>query len=274
VHRGADPKFQPLTFSGLLFLVLGALVLLNGCANPGVVAASRPFEFKADTFTFTNGLVWAYRYDEKGRWTIYHRKPKPEYYQHCFVAARSTLQFFNNARFDPAKPAVDENTYRALIHRVISINPRRTLSDDKKIVIPGYRDLRSFSEAHEQLLKSQCGGAWQSYVQRGHWRMIFPFSRRHQERTAQQILADIATQRPVVVHLVRFPQLTINHAVVFFAAKEQGNEIEFLVYDPNRPSAPTTILYDRATRTFEFAPNDYFPGGRVDVYEIYHRWNY
>ena len=104
--------------------------------------------------------------------------------------------------------------------------------------------------------------------------MLFPLSRAHQERTAHQLIADMATNAPVVVHVVRFPQLTINHALVLFDAKENPKEIVFDVYDPNRPAEPRTITYDRATRTFQFAPNDYFPGGRIDVYEVYHKWNY
>jgi hypothetical protein len=257
-------------------LVLGALVLLllSGCASPQKSTSPRRFDFQADTFAFSNELVWAYQYDEKGHWTTYHRKPRPKYSQHCFVVARSARQFFRNARFEPSQPRVDETTYRHLIQQVVSSDPRTERPEDKKIVIPGYSDLRTFSEAHEQLLKKYCGGAWQSYFQLGHWRMLFSFSRDHQERTAHQLVADLATNAPVVVHLVRFPELTINHAVVLFDAKENEKEIEFLVYDPNQSAKPTTITYNRGTRTFLFAPNDYFPGGRVDVYEVYHKWNY
>jgi hypothetical protein len=32
--------------------------------------------------------------------------------------------------------------------------------------------------------------------------------------------------------------------------------------------------YDRATKTFNFAGNDYWPGGRVDIYEVYRSWDY
>ena len=82
------------------------------------------------------------------------------------------------------------------------------------------------------------------------------------------------TSPPIVVHLVRFPQLTINHALVLFSANETKNEIQFAAYDPNRSDAPVSLKYNRATQTFLFGPNDYFPGGRVDVYEVYHRWDY
>jgi len=76
------------------------------------------------------------------------------------------------------------------------------------------------------------------------------------------------------VHLIRFPRITINHAVIIFDAKEDPKSIILSIYDPNQPSAPRTLIYDRATRTFNFPANDYFPGGRVDVYEIYKGWLY
>jgi hypothetical protein len=77
-----------------------------------------------------------------------------------------------------------------------------------------------------------------------------------------------------VVHLVRFPQLTINHAVLVFEARSSPERIEFLTYDPNDPMGPITITYERATKTFSLPFNAYFPGGRIDVYPIYDRLLY
>ena len=42
-------------------------------------------------------------------------------------------------------------------------------------------------------------------------------------------------------------------------------------YDPNAPDAPVQLAFDAGTRTFLLERNAYFAGGRVDVYEIYHR---
>ncbi len=72
------------------------------------------------------------------------------------------------------------------------------------------------------------------------------------------------------MHLVRFPQLTINHAVIFFGATKTKNSIQFSVYDPNKPETPATLNFDRKSKTFIFPSNDYFIGGKVNVYEIYH----
>lgn len=256
-----------------------ALVLLNGCATspkaaPATAAAARPFNFQQDTFAYPNELVWEYFYDTNGVWKSRRREPKPSYSLHCVVVARSARQFFDYARFDPQQPVADEATYRRLVRRVIGTNPRRRIALEQRIVIPGYAGLREFSQAHERLLKQGCGGAWQSYVQRGHWRMIFPFSRHKEERVEQQLLEELQRNHPPIAHLVRFPSLKINHAILVFAAEESPQEIHFLSYDPNHPAEPVTLTFDRQTRTFRLPANDYFPGGRVDVYEIYCRWDY
>jgi hypothetical protein len=263
------------------------VVVLGGCASSATRGefpistvctdgnkVSSHFEFEKNTFAYANELVWEYRYDSKGNWTTERRVPKPNYWQHCFVVARSARQFFLNARFEPTQPAVDDEEYRRLVRAVVRASARRALPEEKKIVIPGYADLRAFSTAHEAVLKAECGGAWRSYVQRGHWRMIFPFTRGHQQRAADQLWQRLGEDCPAIVHLVRFPQLTINHAVVIYEAERTEHGMEFTAYDPNDPKHPTTITYDRAARTFSLAANDYFPGGRVDVYEIYHGWNY
>jgi hypothetical protein len=244
------------------------LALLCGCAMPKF-AGSRPFDFQRDTFAYANGLVWEYHYDENGKWVHKKREPSPDYYQHCFVMARSARQFFQNARFDPTLPVTNDVAYRTLIYRVVSIDPACPVPEAKRVVIPGYADLRSFSAAKESLLKSECGGAWQSYFQRGHWRIMFPFARSGQKSNAEELLSDLKENRPPVIHIIRFPQLSINHAVVVFAAQETNSAVEFSIYDPNEPAAPRTLTFDRVTQSFRFPDNNYWPGGHVDVYEVY-----
>jgi hypothetical protein len=253
----------------ILWTLLLLLAVLSGCATAPTTAERRVFDFNSDTFAYPNELVWVYEYDANGKWTTRQREPKPTYAQHCFVVARSTLQFMNNARFAPELPIADEKTYRRLIRKVVATNLRRTLPEEDKIVIPGYANLRQFSEVQETLLKEEAGGAWQSYFQRGHWRMIFPFSRRHQQAAAEELLQKVDQGRPAVLHVVRFPDLTINHAVLLYGAEESQNAIIFSIYDPNRPSDPAFLNYDKMKRTFYLPANLYFRGGEVDVYEIY-----
>ncbi len=249
--------------------------LVAGCATSRPLTKNpRPFEFQHDTFAFANELVWDYYFDTDGKWSHKRHEPPSDYTHHCFVVARSVQQFFQHARFDQLLPKTDEATYRELIRRVRGRSLRHDSPETEKIVFPGYADLRSFSAEHPALLKAECGGAWQSYFQRGHWRVVWPFTRSGQAEVAESLEELIAANHSAVIHLVRFPQLTINHAVVVFASRRTDRSIEFSIYDPNKPEKPGTLTFDRASRTFEFPANDYFIGGRVDVYQIYHSWLY
>ena len=251
-------------------LLICVAIALTGCAtSQPATARSRHFAFEQDTFAYPNELVWEYHFDQRGKWVHQRREPNPDYTHHCFVVARAAKQFFQNARFDPAQPKADTKTCRRLIRKVVATSPRNELPDGKKVVIPGYASLRELSQGQEKLLQANCGGAWRSYFQRGHWRMIWPFSRHHQQKTAETLAAEIKRHRAPVVHLVRFPSLSINHAVVLFGAAGNEKEILFAAYDPNSPDKPATLTYDRTARVFSFPTNFYFPGGRVNVYEIY-----
>ena len=257
-------------------------IALSGCVCPKThtatsataVAQTRKFDFQRDTFAFPNQLLWIYEFDSTGKWVSHKRDPKPSYWLRCFVLARSAKQFFVNARFAPDLPAADEATYRHLIHEVVHSNPRAPLLEDKKIVVPGYADLRSFSREKESLLKTECGGPLQSYFQRGHWRMIMPFTHKGQEKMARQLVAHLNANGMTVVHVSIFPQLGINHALVLFGADETDKAIVFQAYDPNEPDTPTTLTFDRSTRDFILPQNRYFPGGKLDAYEVYHKWDY
>jgi hypothetical protein len=258
---------------------LGLILLATALCGCGTTRQLKPpdarqFDFQKDTFAYANELVWVYGYDASGKWASHRRDPKPDYSLHCVVVARATRQFFENARFDPTQPVADEATYRRLIRAVIATSPRKALPEERRVVIPGYADLREFSEAYPELLKAECGSAWQSYLQRGNWRMIFPFSRREQEEEAERMLAHLGTNGPVIVHLALFPSLALNHTVLAFDAKPDAIQIEFVTYDPNETEKPVSLTYDRAKRTFSFPANSYFQGGEVNAYEIYHRWNY
>ena len=255
-----------------LFLIL--VCLLCGCASTHPRTPSRRFDFSKDTFAYANELVWEYSFNTNGDWTTHRRDPPPEYSLHCFVVARSACQFFENARFDPEQPRTDDATYRELVRRVTGTNPRKPIQAEDIIVIPGYPDLRSFSKDHGKLLKEECGGAWQSYFQRGNWRMIFPFTRHQQLETARRIKERTKAGWPALVHLVRFPQLTINHTVLIYGVNEEKDSLSFDVYDPNQPGEPVILRFDQQSNTFIMPRCAYFPGGRVDGYEIGHKWDY
>ena len=102
--------------------------------------------------------------------------------------------------------------------------------------------------------------------------MVFPISRAHQERTAKSLLAEIQRGASPIIHLVRFPQLTINHGMILFDASETPAGVTFQAYDPNQPTVPTEVSFARESQTFSLPTNLYWAGGVLDVIEIYRSW--
>lgn len=102
--------------------------------------------------------------------------------------------------------------------------------------------------------------------------MIFPISRGHQKCTAENLFAAVKDNFSPIIHLVKFPALTINHGMILFDATETENEIHFSAYDPNDPEKPAQLKFDRATKTFFLPANSYWAGGELNVIEIYRGW--
>ena len=238
-------------------------------------SSPRRFQFYRDTFAFAHELVWQYHFDPvTGAMTTHQADPPPTYYHRCFVLVRATRLFFDYARFAPEEPAADIETYRHLVRKIIASNPRRACAEAERIVIPGYDGLRSFSRAHEALLKAECGAAWESYFLRSHWRMIFPVSGRFQEKMAEKLKRSLHKRGVALAHLFRFPRITINHGIVLYDFTEPARQIEFEAYDPNLPEHPVKLIYEKSRRTFTFAPNTYWGGGGLSVMEIFCDWPY
>ena len=250
------------------------LSAISGCAGTPVLrhADNRAFNFSQDTFSYVNELDWEYRTDPvTGRLISTQNEPTPDFSRRCFAVSRMARQFFQYARFDPASPKVDDATYRKAIAAVVSRSPDQARHSGM-VIIPGYANLRSFSQAKESLLKDASGGVLQSYFQFSNWRMIFPFSRNHQQTTAETLLDEAKANRLPIVHLVLFspfPITALNHVVVIISADETAREISFYVYDPNNSEKPVLMTFDRTSRTFIYPTTKYFADGPIDVYEIY-----
>ena len=236
---------------------------------------ARRFQFERDTFAFAHELVWKYHFDPvTGAMTAYKAEPPPTYYHRCFVMVRATRLFFDHARFAPELPPADEPTCRKLVRETISRNPRRACAETERIVVPGFDGLRLFSQAHEALLKAECGAAWESYFLRSHWRMIFRVSGRFQEKMAEKLKRSLQNRGVSLAHLFRFPRITINHGILLYGFAELEQQIEFTAYDPNIPAHPVKLVYEKARRAFTFAPSIYWGGGQLGVMEIFCDWPY
>jgi len=236
-------------------------------------ATVRAFDFLRDRFAFVNELLWEYQFDAAtGKSFTTHKHPKPDYALRCFVMTRAAKQFFLHACFDPTQDVANDESYRIKIRQITSRSPRAACAPSERVIFPGFTGLHDFSQVCERLLKDECGGAWRSYVLRSHWRMVLPISRTHQARTAARLVARVRAGSLPILHLVTFPQLTINHGVLLYAAHQRAGGWDFTAYDPNLTGQPMTVAYDASTRSFSVPRNNYWPGGRLKVIEIYRNW--
>jgi len=235
----------------------------------------RQFEFGRDTFAYANELRWNYNTGEEMSPGAHGpRSAGRAYTHHCFVMVRAARQFFHHARFDASQAVISESEYCKLIRRISAQNPRLSARETGRIVIPGYESLYRFSEERGDLLKAHCGGAWQSYVLRSHWRMVFPTSRGHQQNMASQLTRSLDKRGAAVVHIFRFPQLTINHGILLYRWARTAEGISFSAYDPNVPVRPTVLTYHENECAFTLPRNHYWAGGPVQVVETYCNWLY
>jgi hypothetical protein len=257
--------------------LLWLLCIVSGCTTPSATSRlpARPFDFQQDTFAFTNELRWIYKVDPITGEQSWSKRPEtPAYSLRCFVMTQRARQFWWHARFDASQPPGTEAEERRRVRSVLARSDCRASEPEERLVIPGYESLREFSRARGLLLQEECGEAWRSYVQRGHWRMVFPFARAGQAATAKQLEARLRSGTPCVVHVVRFPSLKINHALLLFDVSQRGDTLVYKVYDPNTPGHPIELVYHPATRRFELPTTEYFVGGFVNVYEVYRNWMY
>ncbi len=254
----APRSFAP----GLRFGYICVLALLTGCASvsPSSVAPpARAFAYPADTFAFANETVFAYR---DGAPVEDERSPGVRYSRRCFVMAAGAVQFWKFARFEPTTAPVSD---RELARRIRQVVGRGTwlpeLPADRRIVIPGYANLREFSAAKGVVLRANLGVAWTTYIQPRRYWMTFGPTRRHQARLNAELQDCLAAGQPVVLWLYNFPRMNINHAVVVYATGGAGGKFSYAAYDPNYTDRALTVTYDPARREFSFEPTFYFPGG-------------
>jgi hypothetical protein len=278
----------PLASIGLAVLLsssAGALPPIEGPLDTArgarALSVSR-FDPARDVFSYANELIWDYGGDDRGAPPEDRRRAGPReehrngpvFGQRCMEMARQARQFFHGARFDPSLPRVSEEAYASRVERILGMDARRDTPASERITIPGFASLREFSREYETLLKQHSGSRWRSYFQRGNWRMLFPFTRGHQRRTADALVHSIERGRPPIVHVMNFPWIDVNHATLLYRAVATADEIRFEGYDPNTPDMPLELRYEQENARFVLAETPYFAGGPVRTYEIYHGWLY
>jgi len=213
------------------------------------VALARPhpgpaLTFGADTFAFRND-------------SRIHHKGKPDLYaSRCFVLARAVVQFQRFARFEPAAPRLTAAAYTALVRRVTRRAPwRPPLPVAERIVIPGFESLHELTREAEAAVKAGLPRRLWTILHWTNWRIIFPLPSAQQERVAAEMVAELQAGRPVQLLVSDFPRIRFNHSVLAFDFKVSApDSIDFSVYDPNDPTVPGVIRFDRQVRRYRPAP--------------------
>jgi hypothetical protein len=248
-------------------VTLVVALLLAGCAGariePGGVELRNPpaFSFETDTFAFPNDIRW--------------RNPgKAELYaNYCFVLARAVRQFHVAARFDPAAPKLSPEAYTERVRAIAARPPWSPPSSEReRIVIPGYANLREFSDAEERAVKAGLGGRFWTWVHWTNWRTTFPVNGPHQESVAREIVDELSEGRLVQLLVTNWPKPELNHTVVAFDAIASPAGIDLTVWDPNDPSQPGIVTFDAAERRFVATRIYDTEVGPIRAFRMYYSW--
>jgi hypothetical protein len=200
--------------------------------------------FGVDTFAFRN--------DSR----IHHRKKPDLYASRCFVLGRAVVQFQRFARFEPGAPRLAAAEYTALVQRITRRAPwRAPLPMAERIVVPGFGSLHELTREAEAAVKAGLPRRFWTLVHWTNWRIIFPLPRAQQERVAAEIIAELQAGRPAQLLITDFPRIRCNHSVLAFDFRvSDPDTVDFSVYDPNDPTVPGVIRFDRRERRYRPAP--------------------
>jgi hypothetical protein len=254
---------------------LAATGILLTLTQRAALAAPPPFSFERDTFAFQNATVLKYK---NGRPTLEARSatedPPNNYTRRCFVMTRGAMQFRKFARFEPHAAPLNDRELAARIRKVMR-RPAwsRSLPDDRRIVFPGYSNLREMSKARAEVFRKNLGSGFITYFRPGNFRMFFQHSVKYQEKTHANLDSALARGDVFVGYLSTYPRLSINHAVLVYTRKPGRGEIErYLVYDPNHAEAPRELTWSEREHAFSYRKDIDFVGGFVRVYQVYGKW--
>jgi hypothetical protein len=217
------------------------------------------FAFAADTFDFRN--------------EIRERNPDVDdlYANYCFVLARGLRQFFAFARFDPAAPRLDRDGYIERVRQVVANAPWESARPlDDRILIPGYANLRELSRGEEDAVKTALGPRFWTMVHWTNWRVTFPVTRGHQAGVATEIMREVRAGRLVQLLVTNWPKPELNHTVVAYQFAEAPGAVEFTVWDPNDPTTPNRISFDRRQSRFVATSLYATEPGIIRVFRMYY----
>ena len=249
---------------------LAAIFVAASAANAG---SAEGFNYSRDTLSFANWTVFTY---ENGHIVSHKNQFGHHYSRRCFVMTRTVAQFYKFARFEPNAPKLDENELHKRIRAVTQKSPwHDPLPPEKRIVIPGYRNLRELSSANTRLMQQNIGVGWVVYLRVGNGRMFYLHGKGYQAKTHDELERTLARGDFFIAYLSDFPILHINHSVLVYKHDRprgaDGTDY-YLVYDPNHPDSPRELTWLPREDSFAYQKDVDFVGGHIRVYQSYGKW--
>ncbi len=199
--------------SQVLVILLALSALFARGYDAPATSAPRALTYPQDFYSFKNETVWNYGGGKVQSGPDTTRKSR-QYTRRCFVLCRSTAQFWKFAKFDPTlRPLGDD----AMAQRIRQVCERSLwlpmLSEQDRIVIPGYHNLREASAARADLFRANIGNGWSIYFRPGNFPITLPVDRSTEARVNNEIFHDLAMNYPTVIWAYRFPSLKLNHVL-------------------------------------------------------------
>jgi len=248
----------------------GGFAAIFLAAHSAQAGSADGFDYKRDTLSFANWTVFSY---ENGHVVSHKNQYGHHYSRRCFVMTRAVEQFYKFARFEQKAPRLDD---RELTKRIRNITRRppwhNSLPSEKRVVIPGYSNLRQLSQDKTILMQRNIGLGWVVYLRPGNVRMFYLHDKNYQVKTHDQLERALANNDFFIAYLSDFPILHINHSVLVYKHERprsaDGNDY-YVVYDPNHPDRPRHLKWIAAKREFNFEKDREFAGGFTRVFEVY-----
>jgi len=265
-RRDCLPR-RSLARAARVYACIAAIFLAIRSAEAGSAAG---FNHDRDTLAFANTTVFEYHQGEVvSRWS----RKSDRYTRRCFVMTRTVEQFYKFAQFEPNAPWPDENELRRRIRAVTRKPPwHDPLPAAKRIVIPGYHNLRELSAANTRLMQRNIGLGWVAYLRPGNARMFYVHDKKYQVKTHDELEQALAHGEFFIAYLSDFPILHINHSVLVYKhsrPRSADGGDHYLVYDPNHPDAPRHLEWHPQKREFSYEKDQEFAGGFTRVFQVY-----
>jgi hypothetical protein len=244
-----------------------AILVAISSAQAGTASG---FNFYRDTLSFANTTVFEYH---QGEIVSHWSRKLDRYTRRCFVMTRAVEQFYKFARFEPNASRLDEGQLHKRIRAVTRKSPwHDSLPAEKRIVFPGYHNLRELSATNTRLMQRNIGLGWVAYLRPGNARMFYLHDRNYQVKAHDQLERTLGHGDFFIAYLSDFPILHINHSVLVYKharpRSEDGSD-HYLVYDPNHPDAPRHLEWHPAKREFSYEKDQEFVGGFTRVFQVY-----